>query len=89
MYAFIEGEVCEKANGSLVILADGNIDDWTSLGQIASDWFTAGCGDYDGDGADDLLVRQSSTCLLGYYSSGDVSKWTKLGEVDPVWTVIA
>jgi len=34
-------------------------------------------------------VRQRSTGLLGYYASGDVSKWTELCEVDPDWMVIA
>ena len=50
----------------------------------------AGCGDYNGDGADDLLVRQYSTGMLGYYSNGDQGKWNVLGYgVDMKWTVIA
>ena len=49
-----------------------------------------GCGDYDGDECDDLLVRQYSTGMLGYYSCGDMDQWNTLGYgVDMSWTVIA
>ena len=49
-----------------------------------------GAGDYNGDGTDDLLVRQYSTGMLGYYTSGDMSQWNVLGYgVDMSWTVIA
>jgi len=77
--------------GSMVMLANGSADDYTSIGQLdPNDWFVAGCGDYNGDGADDLLVRQYSTGMLGYYSNGDTTKWGELGRgVDMDWTVIA
>ena len=56
----------------------------------ANDWFVVGAGDYNGDAKDDLLVRQYSTGMLGYYTSGDMSKWNVLGYgVDMSWTVIA
>ena len=49
-----------------------------------------GAGDYNGDAKDDLLVRQYSTGMLGYYTSGDTSQWNVLGYgVDMNWTVIA
>ena len=42
------------------------------------------------DQKDDLLVRQYSTGMLGYYSSGDMAQWVELGRgVDMQWTVIA
>ncbi len=77
--------------GSMVMLANGDLDSFTSIGQLdANDWFVAGCGDYNGDGADDLLVRQYSTGMLGYYSGGDMARWNTLGYgVDMSWTVIA
>ena len=77
--------------GSMVMLANGNADDYASIGQLdPSDWFVAGCGDYNGDGSDDLLVRQYSTGMLGYYSNGDQARWNVLGYgVDMSWTVIA
>ena len=80
-----------KETGVVVMLADGNLDNYTVLGQLAADdWFVVGAGDYDGDKQDDLLVRQYSTGMLGYYSSGDTSKWNVLGYgVDMTWTVIA
>ena len=80
-----------KDTGSMVMLKNGNADDYASIGQLApSDWFVAGCGDYNGDGADDLLVRQYSTGMLGYYSNGDQNNWVELGRgVDMKWTVIA
>jgi len=49
-----------------------------------------GAGDYNGDQQDDLLVRQYSTGMLGYYISGDTSQWVEMGRgVDMNWTVIA
>ena len=77
--------------GSMVMLADGNLDDYKSIGQLdATDWFVVGAGDYNGDQQDDLLVRQYSTGMLGYYASGDTTQWTELGRgVDMNWTVIA
>ena len=56
----------------------------------ANDWFVVGAGDYNGDAKDDLLVRQYSTGMLGYYASSDMSQWNVLGYgVDMNWTVIA
>ena len=77
--------------GSMVMLADGNLDSFASIGQLdAADWFVVGAGDYNGDQHDDLLVRQYSTGMLGYYVSGDTSQWVELGRgVDMQWTVIA
>ena len=77
--------------GSMVMLADGNLDDFASIGQLdANDWFVVGAGDYDGDQKDDLLVRQYSTGMLGYYAGGDTTQWNTLGYgVDMNWTVIA
>jgi len=78
--------------GSMVMLADGNLDDFESIGQLdATDWFVVGAGDYNGDQQDDLLVRQYSTGMLGYYDHGDVANgWVELGRgVDMNWTVIA
>ena len=66
-----------KELGCVVLLADGNADDYTSIGQLdASDWNIAGAGDFDGDGKDDLLVRQTSTGLAGAYASADMNRWS-------------
>ena len=75
----------------MVMLANGNADSYTSIGQLdANDWFVVGAGDYNADAKDDLLVRQYSTGMLGYYVSGDTSQWVELGRgVDLNWTVIA
>ena len=83
--------IFHKETGVIVMLADGCVDNYTVLGQLAADdWFVVGAGDYDGDKKDDLLVRQYSTGMLGYYSAGDTTKWTELGRgVDMDWTVIA
>ena len=60
------------------------------LGIRAQDWFVVGAGDYNADAKDDLLVRQYSTGMLGYYKSGDTTQWVELGRgVDMNWTVIA
>ena len=75
----------------MVMLADGNADQFTSIGQLdTKDWFIVGAGDYNNDQKDDLLVRQYSTGMLGYYSTADQNKWVELGRgVDSNWTVIA
>jgi len=80
-----------KEYGSMVMLADGSLDSFESIGQLdAADWFVVGAGDYDGDQKDDLLVRQYSTGMLGYYIGGDTTQWNVLGYgVDMNWTVIA
>ena len=80
-----------KEYGTMVILADGNLEDFNVIGQLdAADWFVVGAGDYNGDQHDDLLVRQYSTGMLGYYSAGDTTQWNVLGYgVDMSWTVIA
>ena len=80
-----------KDTGSMVMCADGNVDSYKSIGQLAaSDWFVVGAGDYNGDKKDDLLVRQYSTGMLGYYRSGDTSQWVEMGRgVGMEWTVIA
>ena len=80
-----------EETGSMVLCADGNIDRYVSIGQLAADdWFVVGAGDYNGDQKDDLLVRQKSTGMLGYYASGIQDNWNVLGYgVDMDWTVIA
>ena len=80
-----------ELTGSMVLCADGNLDSYVSIGQLAADdWFVVGAGDYNNDQKDDLLVRQKSTGMLGYYVSGDTSQWVELGRgVDMNWTVIA
>ena len=68
-----------KELGCVVLLADGNADDYTSIGQLdGSDWNIAGAGDFDGDGRDDLLVRQNSTGLAGAYAGGDMNQWSMI-----------
>jgi hypothetical protein len=80
-----------KELGAMVMLPDGNLDNYTSIGQLdAKDWFVVGAGDYNGDSKDDLLVRQYSTGMLGYYSNGNQANWNTLGYgVGMEWTVIA
>ena len=80
-----------EATGSMVLCADGDIDSYVSIGQLAAgDWFVVGAGDYNGDQKDDLLVRQYSTGMLGYYVSADQSQWVEMGRgVGMEWTVIA
>jgi hypothetical protein len=59
------------------------------LGKIRR-YEASGAGDYNGDTKDDLLVRQNSTGMLGYYSGGDLNSWVEMGRgVGMEWTVIA
>ena len=70
---------------------NGSTSNWSQLGQLyAKDWFVVGAGDYNGNGKDDLLLRQYSTGMLGYYSGGNMNSWVEMGRgVDMNWTVIA
>jgi len=79
-------------NGNMVVkFENGLAENWSSLGAIdSSDWAIVGAGDYNGDRKDDLLVRQNSTGMLSYYSSGDMDKWNYIGNgIDKNWAVIA
>ncbi len=83
----------DENTGSMYMLVDGNADNYLSIGQLdPTDWFVAGCGDYNNDQKDELLVRQYSTGMLGYYNNGVQSdaNWNILGYgVGMEWTVIA
>ena len=52
----------------------------TDIGYLADGWEFAAIGDYDGDGREDLLLREydSGWGGLGYCSAGDCSGWTEL-----------
>ena len=66
-----------RESGAVVLLADGNADNYKSIGQLdASDWSVAGVRDFNGDGIDDLLVRQNSTGIAGAYAGGDMNRWS-------------
>ena len=66
-----------RESGTVVLLADGNADDYTSIGQLdATDWGIAGVRDFNGDGIDDLLVHQDSTGLIGGYAGADMNQWS-------------
>ena len=81
------------AAGTVVLLRDGNLDDWSSIGTLdVRSWEIKGAGDYTGDCMDDLLVRNSSTGQLGCYLSADMNQWKNLATgsgIDANWTVIA
>ena len=85
------------AAGCIVLLPDGDAVNYQTVGQLnayignAPDWSIVGCGDYNGDGKDDLLVKQSSTTILGYYSEGiqDTSHWVNMGNGVNGWEIIA
>ena len=87
-----------QESGSMVKLIDGSATNYESIGQLSAydenhnpDWSIVGCGDYNGDGKDDLLVKQSSTTILGYYSEGiqDTSHWVNMGNGVNGWNIIA
>ena len=74
-------------------LINGNADNSVSLGNLNDGDKIVGCGDYDGDCKDDLLVQKSqgATTVLGYYSEGilDSNHWNGMGTVTSGWEIIA
>ena len=55
-----------------------------------SEWDLPGVGDYNGDGYEDILVRNNETGALGYWSGAADFEWKPIGfGVDNTWAVIA
>lgn len=67
-------------SGLVGLLSDGKTAGWKFLGQMDPSWKVVRVGDYDGDRKEDLLLHQvSGGDSIGYYSAGDMSKWTTVG----------
>lgn len=59
-------------------------------GASKDEWGLPGFGDYNGDGCDDVLVRNLASGALGYWDGADEFKWNEIGSgVDSTWAVIA
>ena len=59
-------------------------------GASKDEWGLPGFGDYNGDGCDDVLVRNLASGALGYWDGADGFKWKEIGNgVDNTWAVIA
>ena len=55
-----------------------------------SEWDLPGVGDYNGDGYEDILVRNNETGALGYWDGAADFEWKPIGfGVDNTWAVIA
>ena len=54
-----------------------------------SGWEVRAIGDFAGDGKDDIVVFHKETGLVAMWADGDSSKWSQLGQLDPVdWFVV-
>ena len=59
-------------------------------GASKDEWGLPGFGDYNGDGCDDVLVRNLASGVLGYWDGADGFKWKEIGSgIDSTWAVIA
>ena len=78
----------KNGTGEVKRIINGNGNSVT-LGYLNSE-SVVGCGDYDNDCKDDLLV-QTSTGTLGYYSEGvlDTDHWHSMGSGVNGWEIIA
>lgn len=67
---------------------------WSSfsgVGAIGTDWAVEGTGDYNNDGATDILFYNSTVAAAGILtigSAGATATWTGLGPVNNAWQVV-
>ena len=52
---------------------------WSDLGILNGASQIVGCGDFDGDGTDDILIRIGTACGAWMIQNGSVAAWRDLG----------
>jgi len=90
------GDLDGKGQDNLVFVHEklGLLAKWSqgktvNLGQIdTSEWQVLGCGRYSGGKAEDILVRNKSNGMVGYYVSGNLACWREIGKLAQDWTII-
>ena len=79
-------------NGDIGTFMNCDANDFRMIYPSASkdEWGIPGFGDYNGDGCEDVLVRNLESGALGYWDGNDDFKWHEIGYgVDNTWAVIA
>ena len=72
--------------GALGAWRDGK-EDWVNIaGGFDASWTLVGCGDFDGDGRDSVVMAQNDS---QYYAVGIDGTWAGLGTSDSGWEVRA
>ncbi|MBP5181669.1 MAG: FG-GAP repeat protein, partial [Lentisphaeria bacterium] len=70
-----------KSTGEIQIWENGQASDQRYAGTLdQSQWEVAAVGDYNGDGREDLLLRELVTGWggLGYWVGADAAQWTDM-----------
>jgi hypothetical protein len=66
---------------------DGGTPSWVGLGTVALSWDIVGTGDFNGDGTDDILWRNTSGALGMYDMDNGNPTWVGLGALGLQWDV--
>jgi len=75
-------QVVMALNGGEVYYTVGIDGVASELATSDSGWEVRAIGDFSGDGKDDIVAFHAETGIVAFWSDGDSSKWSQLGQLD-------